>query len=49
MDLKEYLFNQWKRNNIPKYYYLFENWFQQLTSDQKLYYFAYANNLKTPF
>lgn len=47
--LKEYLWNEWKYNTLPKYYHLFEEWFKNLTDNQILYYTAYAKGLKTPY
>ena len=47
--LKEYLWNEFKLNNIPKYYKYFDEWFNNLTYTQLLYYNCYSKNLKSPF
>ena len=36
-------------NNLKKYYKYFEEWFDNLTENQLLYYKAYSKGLKTPF
>lgn len=47
--LKEYLYNEWRYNCYKKYLIYFENWYENLTENQKLYYIAYKNSKKTPF
>jgi len=47
--MKEYLFKEWKYNNIPKRYHLFDEWFSNLTENQKLYYAAYSVGKKSPY
>lgn len=47
--LKDYLWDEFKRSNHPKYYKYFEVWFSNLTENQILYYTAYSKQLKTPF
>ncbi len=36
--LYEYLKNEWRINNSPKYQILFEEWINNLTDDQIYYY-----------
>ena len=36
-------------NNHPRYLHLFEEWYKNLTDNQKLYYRAYAEGKKSPF
>ena len=47
--MKEYLYNEWRMNNHPRYLHLFEEWYKNLTDNQKLYYRAYAEGKKSPF
>ena len=49
MDLHLYLNKEFKYNTIPKYYRYFEEWFNNLTENQLLYYNVYKNGEKTPF
>jgi hypothetical protein len=49
MNLKEYLRREFTYNTIPKYYKYFEEWFDNLTEEQKLYYECYMNGQKSPF
>lgn len=37
-QLKEYLWNEWKFNTQPKYYKYFEEWLNNLTDVQIIYY-----------
>lgn len=37
-QLKEFLWNEWKYNNLLKYYYLFDEWIENLTGMQIYYY-----------
>ena len=46
--LKEYLWNEFKFNNSPKYYKYFEDWYKNLTDNQRIFYMAYMKGLKTP-
>lgn len=46
-DLKEYLWQEFKRSTIAKYYKYFEEWFNNLTPHQIEFYKAYAKGLKT--
>lgn len=46
--MKEYLCKEWKYN-IPKYYHLFDSWFESLTETQLMYYKAYLEGKKSPF
>lgn len=48
-ELKSYLWQQWSRCNIPKYYKYFEEWFAKLTDNQIEYFTAYMNGQKTPY
>lgn len=47
MKLKEYLWKEWRMNNHPKYYIYFEEWFENLTDSQKIWYKVYSKGLKT--
>lgn len=47
--LKEYLWNEFKYNVLPKYYKYFDEWFNNLTETQILYFTAYAEGKKTPY
>ena len=47
--LKEYLWNEFKFNNIQKYYNYFDTWVDNLTENQMLYYEAYRKGNKTFF
>ena len=47
--IKEYLWGEFKFNNMPKYYHYFDEWFNNLTENQLLYYNAYSNGFKTPY
>ena len=46
-DVKQYLWNEFKLNNNPKYYRYFEEWFNNLTEAQLLFYKAYSKGDKT--
>ena len=37
-QLKEFLWNEWRLNNLPKYYSLFDEWLENLTGVQIYYY-----------
>lgn len=47
--LKEYLRKEFIYNTVPKYYKYFEEWFNNLTKNQLVYYTAYMNGCKTPY
>lgn len=47
--LKEYLLKEWRFNNHIKYLGRFEEWYGNITEDQKMYYMAYADGKKTPY
>jgi hypothetical protein len=36
--LKTYLMQEWLKNNSPKYYNYFDEWYCNLTDNQKLYF-----------
>lgn len=48
-NMKEYLYNEWRRTIHPKYIKYFDEWFNNLTETQKLYFEVYSKGLKTPF
>ena len=48
-DLNIYLWNEFKFTTLPKYYKYFEQWINNLTDNQILYYKAYSKKLKTPY
>lgn len=48
-QLKSYLWQEFHKNNIPKYYKYFEDWLSKLTPVQIDYFIAYSKNQKTPF
>ncbi len=35
--LKEYIWQDFRRSNIPKYYKYFDEWYNNLTDNQKYY------------
>lgn len=37
-ELYQYLKNEWRENNLPKYQKYFENWVNNLTETQIYYY-----------
>lgn len=37
-QLKEFLWNEWRINNLPKYYSLFDEWLENITGIQIYYY-----------
>ena len=45
--MKEYLWLEWRYNNHLKYYHYFEDWFNNLTDNQKIFYEAYSKGKKT--
>ena len=46
-NLKMYLWNEFKINNLPKFYQYFEIWIGNLTKSQVRYYHAYSEGKKT--
>ena len=46
-QLKSYLWQEFNKNNLPKYYKYFEQWVSNLTDNQVAYFTAYMLNLKT--
>lgn len=48
-DLKGYLWYEWTHSTLPKYYKYFEEWFNNLTDNQILYFTAYCNGKKSPY
>ena len=48
-NLKMYLWNEFKINNLPKFYQYFEIWIENLTESQLRYYLAYSEGKKTPW
>ena len=48
-NLKDYLKNEWRNCNRAKYQQYFENWFNNLTQNQLLYFNCYSKGLKTPY
>jgi len=48
-ELKTYLQMQFKRSVHKKYLHLFEQWFNNLTNDQIMYFTAYMQGKKSPF
>ena len=47
--MREYLYNEYRKTVHPKYLRYFDEWFNNLTETQKLYFEAYSKELKTPF
>ena len=48
-EVKQYLWTEFKFNNLPKYYKYFDNWLENLTENQILYYTAYSKGKKSPY
>ena len=47
--IKTYLHQRWLKNNHPKYYQYFEEWFANITENQKFYFYKeYSNYIKYP-
>ena len=46
-NVKKYLWEEFRRNNIPKFYKYFDEWVENLTEDQILFYGAYSEGKKT--
>lgn len=47
--MKDYLYKEFIYNTIPKYYKYFDEWFNNLTDNQKIYFEAYSKGNKTPY
>lgn len=37
-NVKEYLWKEFRYNNVPKYYKYFDEWLENLTDDQIIFY-----------
>lgn len=48
-SLKEYLWNEFRYNVLKKYYKYFDEWYENITENQRLYYISYMEGKKTPF
>lgn len=46
-QLKSYLWQEFNKNNLPKYYKYFEQWVSNLTDNQVAYFTAYMSEHKT--
>lgn len=46
-NVKQYLWEEFRRNNIPKFYKYFDEWIGNLTDEQISFYSAYAEGKKT--
>lgn len=46
-QLKSYLWQEFSKNNLPKYYKYFEQWVNNLTYNQIAYFTAYSAGHKT--
>lgn len=46
-QLKSYLWQEFSKNNLPKYYKHFEQWVNNLTYNQIAYFTAYSTEHKT--
>lgn len=47
--MEEYLRQEWRFNNNPRYQHLFDEWFKNITDNQKMYFKAYSEGKKTPY
>lgn len=47
--LKSYLWQEFSKNNLPKYYQYFEQWISNLTNEQIVYFTVYCGRHKSPF
>ena len=47
--MKEYLYNEWRNGVSPKYLHFFDEWFDNLTDTQKIYFSSFAEGYKTPW
>lgn len=48
-ELKEYLWNEFRYNTLKKYYKYFDEWYNNLTDNQILFFISYMNGKKTPY
>ena len=46
-NVKKYLWEEFRRNSLPKYYKYFDEWIENLTDEQILFYTAYSEGKKT--
>ena len=46
-NVKQYLWEEFSRNNIPKFYKYFDEWIENLTDEQITFYTAYSEGKKT--
>lgn len=46
-NVKKYLWEEFRRNSLPKYYKYFDEWIKNLTDEQILFYTAYSEGKKT--
>lgn len=46
-NVKKYLWEEFRRNNIPKFYKYFDEWIENLTDEQISFYTAYSEGKKT--
>lgn len=46
-NVKQYLWEEFSRNNIPKFYKYFDEWIENLTDEQISFYTAYSEGKKT--
>lgn len=49
MNMKEYLWEQWKLCNHPKYYQYFDEWYNNITDTQKMYFKCWSEGKKSPY
>ena len=47
--MKEYLWNEFRYNVQKKYYKYFDEWYENITETQKMYFTAYMEGKKSPF
>lgn len=47
--LKEYLWNEFRYNVLKKYHKYFDEWYENITETQRLYFEAYMKGSKTPY
>ena len=45
--LREYLWSEWKKNNHSKYWKYFEEWFNNITPNQRIFFIAWSKGNKT--
>ena len=46
-NVKQYLWEEFSRNNIPKFYKYFDEWIENLTDEQIRFHTAYSEGKKT--